>query len=227
MFGFTACDKLTPLNMLDQILESGEPFFSILYTEPFARRFSLPVNKATNLPDNLKAIAIEINKVNYRYTCELHLYIDDKLDIHKPVTGNFYSEKSMAEQFFIYGYNSKDQVWISSSIDKNSMQIRLDATPQADYKFTSTLSYSRVHSSFLPGLTVVSLNTDCSIFERDRYPADIWIQKQGVGDYLVGNDGPGGVKHKDKNHRFPIPVALIEQIQPYIEIAEKYNDERL
>lgn len=70
---------------------------------------------------------------------------------------------------------------------------------------------------------LVTLNTGCEMFERDRYPANIWIQKQDVGDYLVGNDGPGGVKQKENNHRFPIPIALIEQIQPCIEIAEESN----
>lgn len=75
------------------------------------------------------------------------------------------------------------------------MHIRFDATLEASYRFTSTLSYNRIRASFLPRLTVVTINTGCYMFERDRYPANIWIQKQDVGDYLVGNDGPGGVKH--------------------------------
>jgi len=105
------------------------------------------------------------------------------------------------------------------------MRMRFNSTMQAKYTFTSTLSYTRIHKSFLPRLSIVSLDTNCGIFERERYPANIWIQKQNVGDYLVGNDGPGHMKQN--NHQFPIPMALIEQLQPYIEIAVRKNNERL
>ena len=103
-----ACDNNSGTNILDQALESGDPYFSILFNKSFARRFSLDENKAVVLSDNLKAIAIEINKINNRYTCELHLYIDDKLDIYKPQTGDYFSGKPMAESFFINDFSDKD-----------------------------------------------------------------------------------------------------------------------
>lgn len=213
-------------NRLDKVLSTGEPFFSIRYTKLFAHRFSLPVNKVVKLSDNLQAIAIEINKVNNRYTCDLHLYVNDKLDIYKPEKGDYYTIKPESEYFFVREYNDKDYDW-NSYVLLNHMRTRFNSTQEANYTFTSTLSYNRLHSSFLPGLTIVSLNTDCNTFERDRYPANIWIQKQDVGDYLLGNDGPGEVQQKDNNYQFSIPLDLIDQIQPYIKIAVKHNYEQL
>lgn len=212
--------------MLDQVLQSGEPFFSMQYNTTFARRFSLPETKAVQLSDNLQAIAVEINKVNFQYTCDLHIYVDDQIDIYKPEPGGYYTIKPREEYFFVSEYSDKDYDW-NSYVDLNLMRARFDSTLKAKYTFTSTLSYKRLHQSFLPGLTLVTLNTHCAMFVKDRYPANIWIQKQNVGDYLVGNDGPGGVEHPENNHRFPIPLGLIEQIQPYIEIAVKHNNDRL
>lgn len=227
MFSLAACDKFAATNLLDKALTSGEPLFSIRYTRPFAQRFTLPENKAVTLSENLQAIAVEINKINNRYTCELHLYVEDNLDIYKPGSGDYFFDAIMSEVFFIDEISDEDYAWNVKNILVNKMRARFDSTLQANYTFTSTLSYNRLHSSFLPGLTLVTLNTECYMFERDRYPANIWIQKQNVGDYLVGNDGPGGVKQTDKNHRFPIPIDLIDEIQPYIKIAEKHNYEQM
>lgn len=224
--GLIGCDKLNSANELDNILKSGAPYFSILYSKSFASRFSLPLGKAEELSDNLQAISVEINKVNFRYSCDLHFYIDDGMDIYIPEAGNYYFDIPVAEQFFINGYNDDDQLWNSKNVDKNLMRIRFNSTLYAKYRFTSTLPYSRIHRSFLPGLTLISLNISCDMFERNRYPADIWIQKQNVGDYLVGNDGPGEVKQPQNNHRFPIPIKLIDQIQPFIKIAETHNSQQ-
>jgi len=228
LLNLTACDYFTQNNVLDKALDSGQPYFSIVYNHAFAKRFSLDENNASVLSDNLQAMAVEINKVNNEYTCELHLYVDDKLDIYMPESGDYYYHKPWSEIFFVRDYNEID-FNITSYVWLNHMRMRFDARVEAEYQFTRTLSYNRVHHSFLPGLTIVTLNTHCKIFNETYYPADIWIQKQNVGDYLVGNDEyiTDGIKHKNNNQRFPIPMALIEQIKPYITIAWRSNFDRL
>lgn len=229
ILSITGCDSDSGTNILDQKLESGAPFFSIIYSQEFAKRFSLDRQKAIELPEYFKAIAVEINKEHGIYTCNLHLYIDNTLDVYYPVDGAFFSHITNLEQFFISSYNDLDQSWNSRNIERNSMRIKFLSSKEVNprFKFTRTLSYTRIHKSFLPGLSVVSLNTHCGLFNQIYYPANIWIQKQNVGDYLVGNDGGEEVLHKDNNQRFPIPMELIDQIQPYIEIAEKHNSEKL
>lgn len=224
LVGLTACDKLNSTNELDSNLKSGEPYFSLIYNKSFAARFALSLEEIEELSNGLQAIAIEISKTNFHYRCDLHLYLDDKLDIYVPEAGKYFFDIPVAEQFYINAYNDNDQIWNSQNIDKNLMHIRFNSTPLAKYRFTSTLSYSRVHRSFLPGLTIVSLSSSCDMFERNRYPADIWIQKPNVVDYLVGNDGPGEIKQVQNNHRFPIPIKLIDQIQPFIKIIEAHGN---
>ncbi len=222
LFSLTSCDAFTKQNILDKALQaqSGEPFFAIIYNKAFAQRFSLDETKSRKLPDNLHAIAVEFNKVNNKYTCDLHLYIDDKLDIYMPVTGKYYTGKTMSEIFFVMNYNDRDLNW-NEYVMLNNMRLRFNSSLHADYAFTSSLSYKRVHRSFLPGLTIVTLNTGCEIFQRQHYPASIWIQKQNMGTYLLGNDGRGNIQHKEKNYEFPIPIAFIDKIQPYIKIADQ------
>ena len=107
------------------------------------------------------------------------------------------------------------------------MRIKILSSPAAKYPFTETLSYSRVHKSFLPGITLLSIETSCYDFDSDKYPADIWIQKENVGEYLLGNDGPAEVKQEQNNFRFTIPVSMIEQIKPYVKIATEHNEKFL
>jgi hypothetical protein len=223
-----ACDRRRDSNILTEKLLSGEPYFSIVYTSPFASRFNLPVSGGVNLSDYLPAVSVEINDVNGFFVCDLHLYIDSKADIFMPTEGKYFSEKKESEQFYIFNYNEKDQEWNSRILDNNSMRLRFESSENVnpENRFVKTLRYKRVHQEFLPGLSLVTIGTDCDIFENKYYPADIWIQKNSTEGYLVGNDQFGSDKQRDKNYRFEIPEKLIEQIKPYIEVAVKSNQQR-
>lgn len=222
-----ACEKLDQSNILDKTLASGEPFFSILYNKRFAQRFFLPISESYTLTENLQAIAVEFNKVNFGYSCELHLYIDSDLEIFNPEPGSYYTIKPNSEYFFASKYNDRDLEG-NSYEDLNHMRIRFNSDSQVSpaLRFTRTLSYTRIHHAFLPDLTIVSLNTNCGMFNRTHYPAAIWIQKQEVGDYLLGNDGLAEIKYPENSYRFQIPIQLIEQIAPYVKIAEQGNSRK-
>lgn len=224
----SACDQVGSRNILDDQLKAGQPYFSIVYSSDFSSRFKLPVSGVVSLPDYLKAVSLEFNQTNNLFTCDLHLYIDSSLDIFFPVAGDYFSAKVEAEQFFISSYLAKDQDWVSTYMEKNSLRVRFESREDvsAEYRFIKTLEYKRIHENFLPGLTIITFDTYCDIFEPDYYPADIWIQKAGQGDYLLGNDRFGPAKQLDKNYPFEIPTKLVEQIQPYLRLAVQKNSER-
>lgn len=209
-------------NILDEALASGEPFFSVVHTRGFGTRFSFTGSSVSTLEKGLHAIAIEFNKVNDQYTCKLHLYVDSGLDVYVPNRGRYFAEKPMAEYFFAIDYNENDLAF-NNYVLNNHMRIKFLSLPTAQESFSQTLSYEFVHKSFLPELTLLTLNTGCYTFNQDYYPADIWIQKQGVGDYLLGNDGPAELTQPKNNYRFPVPQALIEQAKPYVDIAVRHN----
>jgi hypothetical protein len=226
LFVIASCHNDSHKNALDEQLNSGQPFFTMLYTQEFSKRFSLPPEKAIELSEHIQAIAVEFNKNNFKYTCDLHFYVDDDLDIYTPTKGQYFFDGVWSEFFFIKDINENDYAQRVADILNNNMKMKFLSSINAEYNFTETLSYSRIHKSFIPGITLLSIETGCYLFEKERYPADIWIQKQDVGDYLLGNDGPAEVQHKENNYRFPIPIQLIEQIQPYIELAVDQNEKQ-
>jgi len=225
LFFLFGCDTPQKDNVLDQALVNGKPLFVMAYSKLFAQRFSMAEQNATDLPKNLHAISIEINKINHRYSCALNLYIDDKLDIYSPAAGPYFYEKPLAEYYFVKAYNDADQAQNSRQLDTNLMHIlfRSSSLDNSDKGLSSTLGYRRVHRSYLPGISLYTLNTECLLFERQNYPADIWMQKQQVDDYLLGNDDPGNPAFRQNSYRFPIPLSLINDIQPYISIAVEEN----
>ena len=224
----SACDQGRDNNIIEDKLKAGEPYFSIVYSRDFANRFKLPTSDALTLPDYQMAVAVEINEVDNLFTCDLHLYINSSLDIFIPADGAYFSGKIEAEQFFISSYNDKDQEWNSSLLENNSLRVRFESREivSSEHRFIKTLEYKRIHENFLPGLTMVTFDTHCDIFEKQYYPADIWIQKNGLEGYLLGNDQFGSAKQVDQNHWFEIPLKLVEQIQPYLVVALQQNAKR-
>jgi hypothetical protein len=221
---FSACEKGSDRNSLDEKLQSGEPVFVSSFTRDFATRFSLASANVISLSEGLQAIAVEFNRVNSMYSCKLHLYVGAELDVYAPAEGRYFFDGEPSSYFFISKINDQDYSEKIKKILDNNMKIKFLSSESAQYNFTETLSYARVHKSFLTGLTQLSIDTECDLFEQDRYPADIWIQKQNVGDYVLGNDGQGEVGHPENNYRFAIPEKLIQQIQPYVEIAVSHNE---
>lgn len=210
-------------NKLDEKLKSTDGFFSMVYNKEFSERFKLSSNEIEDLDEGLYAVAIEISKENHSYQCALHLYVNDNLDIYLPVEGDYYSDKTTAEFFFVNGYNNIDQLWNSSHINSNLMRIlfRENSLDDSDEGIVSTLHYNRIHRSFLPGMSLLTIKPGCQIFEKENYPAQLWIQKKSVENYLLGNENPAKPMQRHNNQIFQIPDKLIDMVQPYIEITNK------
>ncbi len=219
-----SCTESTDENILEQALDSGEPLLFINYDKAFAGRFSLQKSAAIPLSEHLHAIAVEFNRINNRYDCTLHLYIDDDAALYTPAGGGYFSSKPLAEYFFVKEYGPEDQTWNSEQLDKNLMRIlfRSKSLDDSGQGLASTLQYNRVRKGFLPGLSLYSLETECLLFEKQNFPADIFIQKAEAKD-KIGNQDPRGTAFRENSHAFTIPMPLIENMQPYISIATEHN----
>ncbi len=214
-----ACSNDTTDNILDKHLKTGKSYYSIVYNDSFAKRFGLNTNEAIKLSDGMQAIAIEIRQTNFKNRCFLHLYVNNDIDIYKPVKGDYFSGKGLEEYFFGDRYNDLDQEWVSSQFDLNIMKILFRSLKNAKDGLIQTLAYDKVHRSFVPSLSIVTIKPLCSTFSRDKYPAQLWIQKDSVKNYLLGNDTYGDPKYKQNNIIFDIPEKLIDMAAPYTSIA--------
>lgn len=223
--GLLSCSDKADDNILDQALDTGEPLLFINFDKEFAQRFSLPTTEATNLSEHLHGMVVEINRINSHYACTLHLYVDDQLTLYVPATDNYFTSRPLAESFFVREYGPRDQAWNSEKIAGNLMHIlfRSQSLDNSNKGLASTLQYSRVHKTFLPGLSIYSLDTECLLFEKQNFPADIWVQK---GDYEgrpIGEEDPRKASFKENAYQFSIPESLMDVIQPYISIAAEKN----
>ena len=221
----SSCTRKQNDNILDQALDSGEPLLFINFDKTFARRFSLPVPEASTLSEHLYAIALEINRIDNRYQCSLHLYVDDQLTLYVPGNAGRFDAKPLAEYFFVKEYNAEDQAWNSAMIHQSLMRVlfRSQSLDSSDQALASTLHYSRVHRQFLPGLSLYSLETECPLFEKQNFPADIWIQTAKAQVAPIGHEDPRRNTFKENAYRFTVPMALVDKIQPYIVLAVAKN----
>ncbi len=220
---FSACETDKANNALDQKLVKGESYFIHRYTEEFATRFTLPRENSVNLSRGLNSIAIEIAKKNNYYQCSVHLYLDSHLDLAFPEEGSYFSQKPIAEYFFA-DYNEQDLEYNVSKINLNNWNVllRQNSLDQSVQGNIYTMSYERVHQSFLPGLTIVTIDTSCMYLHNKNHPADLWLKNTKDESYELGNYD-AAKPDITKSHRFNIPIDMIMEIQADLEIAIRHN----
>jgi hypothetical protein len=193
------------------------------YTLPFAKRFSLPVGKATELSPGLAAIALEVRPDAKLYKTYIHLYLDSDLDIYAPNGDCNYYNKPQAEWFFPKDYNAKDRKWYIAYLKKAGRRIRFRS--QGPAGVLESLEVAMYRREFLPGLTLLSMQINSSSLEIQHGPSEIIVQKNDVGDYLLEYDDPNNPKHPENFYVFKLPEKLHRIIQPYFKhINTKFNN---
>lgn len=213
-------------NILDNHLKMGQSHYSFIYNNNFAERFNLNTTNAIVLDAELQAMSIEIKQINYEYQCLLHIYVNDDIDVYKPTDGDYFFTKG-SNEVFGHGYNDQDQEWVLSQSNLNIMKILFKSLDTAEDGMINTLRYKKIHRSFVPGLSVLTIKPPCYLLDKQQSPAQIWIQKGSVKNYLLGNDGLTTPKYKQNNITLNIPEKLINMAAPYIKIAVKKTNNRL
>lgn len=205
-------------------LKKNVPYYSISYTRSFAERFSLPVDKASALGKGQGAIAIEIKQINNRFDCKIHLYIDSNLKLYSPHEGNF-SEKTMAEYFFINKLTEDDRTYNNTRLDSlfNRAIYRHASVQATKNGAVQTLEYQRYEKEFLPGISLISTDVFCSMLNSSFGDAEILIQKNTVKDYRLGLEDPSDIKFPENSYSFMIPNKLLTHVKPYVEYAREEN----
>jgi hypothetical protein len=193
-------------------------YFAMCYTAEFAERFSLPVAKAMDLSPGLAAIALEIRPEAKFYHTYIHLYINSKLDIYSPNGECDYFYKPQAESFFKKHYNDKDYKWNFNDIDKaeRRMLFRSRNLNPPDKCVVEGLGVEMFRREFLPGLNLLSTRVISSFLDIQYAPFAVFVQKNDVGDYLLGDEDPFDLKHPENFYIFKIPEKLHRIIQPYL-----------
>ncbi len=205
-------------------LKKDQPYFAISMDSVFAKRFGLPEQQARQLSNGLRAVAVEIRPRNTVYQCFLHLYLDADLAIYTPSGGDF-SDKSMAEMFFVNRYNETDQDWNFDAVASANLRMlfRSKSTAQGKSGMVSALKFDRVKTNFLPGLTLVSSNVGCDTLDPQYGPAEVRIQKLDMENYLLGDEVPGSLTQPDSSFVFDIPLPLLQHLQSYLDFARRAN----
>ncbi len=208
-------------NAMDDKLKNS--WFAMCYTPEFAKRFSLPVEKAIPLSKGLYAIALEVRPAAKTYHTYIHLYIDSRLDIYTPDSRcNFY-DKLDAEWFFIQQYNDRDIEWNANIMNKNSrrMMFRSQSLNHSDVGIVHGLEYQSIRKAFLPGMSLLSMRIISNYLDMRHGPGEVWVQKNNVGDYLLGYEDPFDIKHPENSYVFKVPEKLHKQIQPLLNHIDK------
>ncbi len=196
------------------------PHYSIFYSEDFARRFSLPAEKAVDLNNaHLKAVAIGIEKINRRYECNIHFYYDDGIKLYSPNGLNTYAGKSYSESFFIRNSNDVDYQYNFKNFSKNSSPALFRSTFISDTGtgLVATIGYSRYKEQILPHLNMASLAVPCMSLDVKNGAAEVLIKKTGIEGYEFAQEDPLNIKHPENNYRFDVPLALLQSVSAMID----------
>ena len=151
LFGFmlSACD----LGDYESVLVT--PHYSIFYSPDFARRFSLPVEKAVKLNNaHLKAVTIGIEKINRNYECNIHFYYDDAIKLYSPNGQTSFFKKTRDEWFFVKQANELDFQFNYKNVSNNSgpALYRSKSLEIEKIGIIATIRYSHYKEQILPHL---------------------------------------------------------------------------
>ncbi len=227
----SACEDKTAIGpvkneVLVDKLKRVTPLYLLSYNADFATRFALPEQKAINLSEGLSAIALEIRPQIAQIDCFLHLYLDDTVDVYVPNNNQDYSDKEFSENFFVKSYNAEDGKWNSAEREKSRGHILYRTKSVAEGKpgWGSTLTMlQRFKRDFLPGLSVMSINTGCITLDFQYGPAEILVQKAGTGDFDFNEEDPADIKQIDKIYQFDIPEKLQSHFAEYLDSIGDFN----
>ena len=211
--------------VLVEKLKRVTPLYLLNYNADFATRFALPTQKAITLSKGLSAIAIEIRPQIAQIDCFVHLYLDDSVDVYVPNNNPDFSDKEYSEYFFVQSYNAEDSTWNSAEMDKSRGHVLYSTKSAIEGKsgLGSTCTVQRYKRDFLPGLSVMSINTGCVTLGFKYGRAEIVVQKAGTGDYNVGIENPVNLKQNDKIYRFDIPEKLHRNLARYLDHIGNFN----
>ncbi len=210
------CSKQAENAMDDKLKNS---WFAMCYTPEFAKRFSLPLEKAIPLDKGLYAIALEVRPAAGSYHTYIHLYIDNRLDVYTPDSKCNFFERGKPAYFFVKEYNdSRDHDWILNASDKNSrrMMFQSQSLHQSDKGVVESLQYQSVRKAFLPGMSLLSMQIGKSYLDMRHGPGEVLVQKNNVGDYLLEYEDSVNPKHPENYYTFNIPEKLQNQVQPFL-----------
>ncbi|MCF6235297.1 MAG: hypothetical protein L3J70_02785 [Gammaproteobacteria bacterium] len=224
----TACDnssqnnKPIPNELLIGKLHRDSPLFIYSYGQDFAKRFQLSEEKAIELDPGLAAIAFEVRPEIGQIDCYIHLYLDDSVHVYVPRNQINYSKQGIEERIFAKYFNKEDAKLRASFDDLNRIVYRSKSAAQGLTGFVSTPRYVQIKSNFLPGLSLLTVEQNCSFLDYKNAPTEILIQKAGTGTYVLGNDNSKNM-YNDKTYSFSIPPKLQRYFQPYIEYSIEFN----
>ncbi len=216
LFGFmlSACD----LGDYESVLVT--PHYSIFYSPDFARRFSLPVEKAIDLNNaHLKAVAIGIEKINRNYECNIHFYYDNAIKLYSPNGQSLFVHTSYKDVFFAKNYNELDFQFNYANVDNNSGRIfyQTKNTGVNVKGFYSSARYSLYKKNILPNLNMVSVLVGCGYLESQYGDAEVRIQKAGVSNYKLIDEDSLNIKHPENSYQFDVPQSLLQIVKPMID----------
>ncbi len=196
------------------------PHYSIFYSEDFARRFSLPVEKAVGLNNaHLKAVAIGIDNINRDYECNIHFYYDDAIKLYSPNNKSVFFHKTYAEWFFVKQANDLDLQFNYKNTSNNTSPalFRSKSAAITQTGTAATIGYSRYKEQIFLNLNLVALDIDCHFLDSRHGGAEVWIKKMGVENYELVQENPLNIKRKENNYRFDVPLALLQTVKPMID----------
>ena len=210
----SACD----LGNFESVLVT--PHYSIFYSEDFARRFSLPIEKSVKLNNtHFKAVAITIQKIDGNYECSVNVYYDNNIKLNSPDNRAVFFRKTRDEWFFVKKINKFDSRNNEKNVLRNSGKIfyrTKNIGPDVDGVYSSA-RYSIYKENILPNLNMASVSVGCGYLVSRYGDAEIWVQKAGVVNYELINEDPLDIKHKENNYRFDVPLALLQTVKPMID----------
>ncbi len=216
LFGFmvSACD----MGNYESVLVT--PHYSIFYSEDFARRFSLPVEKAVDLNNaHLKAVVIGIEKINRNYECNIYFYYDDAIKLYSPNGHSVFFKSRYNDGFFAKEYNELDFNFNFENVSNNISPalFRSKSLVIMEAGRVSTIGYSIYKEHVLPNLNLASLDVPCINLNVRHGEAEVWVKKNKVENYEFSQEDPLNIKHPENSYRFDIPLALLKSVQPMID----------
>ncbi len=219
----TGCDRSNVPPVSDDPLVGklyrDRSLFVYSYDKAFAKRFSLPLEKALVLGSGLKAIAIEARPTLGTIKCYVHLYLDDSITPYLPGNNEAgYVDMQFVEWIFSNKFTDEDKKWRWATFTQN----RAVYMEKSETGFMMTRGFKQYKHHFLPNLSLLTFNVFCSKLGSKNMPAELVFQKSGTEEYVLGHDDPNNM-HNKNTYYFDIPPKLQQHFDRYARFIDDYN----
>jgi hypothetical protein len=195
---------------------------TLVYSEAFRRRFSLPASGVQSLEPGLEAIAIRVIRSPYwGAQCFIDLYLHSDVDFDYPAgtAASVIDTTNYGLMFFLGDMSKADSQYKDGRWGKQRWRYRSrEYGERTGHGVTASGPIEAYDRALLPELSVVTLMVNPNTLEPDEAPAQLWLLRAGQDVRALHRTVPD----LDEVHVFTVPKPLLDHAAEATRNASKF-----